>query len=113
MAVLSTKQRNLFDYFRQQFAQVTNPPIDPLREAIVMSLGVELGQEQSVFAENPYLGARIGLSSPVLSPRKYYALKLNEFEQFPVSKFALNYDATEENLQQAIQRVCVEVADQP
>ncbi len=111
MAVLSKKQRNLFDYFRQQFAQVTNPPIDPLREAIVMSLGVELGQEQSVFAENPYLGARIGLSSPVLSPRKYYALKRNEFEQFPVSKFALNYDATEENLQQAIQRVCVEVAD--
>ncbi|ETN91511.1 Glutamate synthase [NADPH] large chain precursor [Gammaproteobacteria bacterium MOLA455] len=110
MAVLSKKQRNLFDYFRQQFAQVTNPPIDPLREAIVMSLGVELGQEQSVFAENPYLGARIGLSSPVLSPRKYYALKRNEFEQFPVSKFALNYDATEENLQQAIQRVCVEVA---
>ncbi|MDB9805013.1 glutamate synthase large subunit [Porticoccaceae bacterium] len=111
MAVLSKKQRNLFDYFRQQFAQVTNPPIDPLREAIVMSLGVELGQEESVFAENPYLGARIGLSSPVLSPRKYYALKRNEFEQFPVSKFALNYDATEENLQQAIQRVCVEVAD--
>ena len=111
MAVLSKKQRNLFDYFRQQFAQVTNPPIDPLREAIVMSLGVELGQEESVFAENPYLGARIGLSSPVLSPRKYYALKRNEFEQFPVSKFALNYDAAEENLQQAIQRVCVEVAD--
>jgi glutamate synthase (NADPH/NADH) large chain len=46
--VLSKKQRNLFDYFRQQFAQVTNPPIDPLREAIVMSLGVELGQEESV-----------------------------------------------------------------
>jgi glutamate synthase (NADPH/NADH) large chain len=76
-----------------------------------MSLGVELGQEESVFAENPYLGARIGLSSPVLSPRKYYALKRNEFEQFPVAKFALNYDATEENLQQAIQRICVEVAD--
>jgi glutamate synthase (NADPH/NADH) large chain len=110
MAVLSKKQRNLFDYFRQQFAQVTNPPIDPLREAIVMSLGVELGQEESVFAENPYLGARIGLSSPVLSPRKYYALKGNEFEQFPVAKFALNYDASEENLQHAIQRVCAEVA---
>ena len=110
MAVLSKKQRNLFDYFRQQFAQVTNPPIDPLREAIVMSLGVELGQEESVFAENPYMGARIGLSSPVLSPRKYYALKRNEFKHFPVAKFALNYDATEENLKQAIERVCAEVA---
>ena len=111
MAVLSKKHRNLFDYFRQQFAQVTNPPIDPLREAIVMSLGVELGREESIFAEDPYLGRRIGLSSPVLSPRKYYALKHNEFEQFPVVKFALNYNAAEENLQQAIRRVCREVAD--
>ncbi|HAU02530.1 MAG TPA: glutamate synthase large subunit, partial [Porticoccaceae bacterium] len=50
-------------------------------------------------------------SSPVLSPRKYYALKHNEFEQFPVVKFALNYNAAEENLQQAIRRVCREVAD--
>jgi len=111
MAVLSKKHRNLFDYFRQQFAQVTNPPIDPLREAIVMSLGVELGREASIFDENPYLGMRIGLSGPVLSPRKYYALKGNEFDQFPVAKFALNYSAAEENLQQAIQRVCAEVAD--
>ena len=111
MAVLSKKHRNLFDYFRQQFAQVTNPPIDPLREAIVMSLGVELGREASIFDENPYLGTRIGLSGPVLSPRKYYALKGNEFDQFPVAKFALNYNAAEENLQQAIQRVCAEVAD--
>ena len=111
MAVLSKKHRNVFDYFRQQFAQVTNPPIDPLREAIVMSLGVELGREESIFEENPYLGTRIGLSSPVLSPRKYYALKLNEFEQFPVVKFALNYDAAKENLQQAIKRLCEEVAE--
>ncbi|MCV6626731.1 MAG: glutamate synthase large subunit, partial [Cellvibrionaceae bacterium] len=48
MAVLSAKKRNLFDYFRQQFAQVTNPPIDPLREAIVMSLGTQLGRELNV-----------------------------------------------------------------
>ena len=45
MAVLSSRQRNLFDYFRQQFAQVTNPPIDPLRESM-MSLAVELGCER-------------------------------------------------------------------
>ena len=72
MAVLSRKHRNLFDYFRQQFAQVTNPPIDPLREAIVMSLGVELGREQSVFDETSFLGQRIGGSCPVrcFSPRK-------------------------------------------
>jgi len=109
MAVLSTRQRNLFDFFRQQFAQVTNPPIDPLREAVVMSLGVELGREGSIFKEQSYLGQRIGLSSPVLSPRKYYALKNNEFSEFPVQKFDLNYDPQTENLKQAVQRVCKEV----
>lgn len=51
MAVLSTKHRSLYDYFRQQFAQVTNPPIDPLRETLVMSLQVQLGREHSLFEE--------------------------------------------------------------
>lgn len=51
MAVLSKKHRNLFDYFRQQFAQVTNPPIDPLRESVVMSLNCELGRELNLFTE--------------------------------------------------------------
>ena len=75
MAVLSTKQRNLFDFFRQQFAQVTNPPIDPLREAVVMSLGVELGRESSIFEEKSYLGQRIGLSSPVLVTAQILRIK--------------------------------------
>ena len=109
MAVLSAKQRNVFDYFRQQFAQVTNPPIDPLRESIVMSLGVELGREGSIFEENADLAHRIGLANPVLSPRKYYALKENVFDEFPVQKFDLNYDPNKENLESAIKRVCSEV----
>ena len=46
MAVLSSKHRTLYDYFRQQFAQVTNPPIDPLRENHVMSLATCIGREQ-------------------------------------------------------------------
>ena len=53
MAVLSRKERSLFDYFRQKFAQVTNPPIDPLRETIVMSLETDLGGEKNLFAEGP------------------------------------------------------------
>jgi len=111
MAVLSRKHRNLFDYFRQQFAQVTNPPIDPLRESIVMSLGVELGREGSVFEERAELAHRIGLSSPVLSPRKYYALKANEFDEFPVQKFDLNFAPDSEDMNAAIRRVCTEVED--
>ena len=49
MPVLSHHTRNLYDYFRQQFAQVTNPPIDPLRESIVMSLQTEIGPECNMF----------------------------------------------------------------
>ncbi len=47
MAVLSTKERSLYDYFRQMFAHVTNPPIDPLREKHVMSLATCIGAEQN------------------------------------------------------------------
>ena len=51
MAVLSRLERSLYDYFRQKFAQVTNPPIDPLRETIVMSLETDLGGEKNVSLE--------------------------------------------------------------
>ena len=50
-AVLSSRPRIVYDYFRQQFAQVTNPPIDPLREAHVMSLATSIGREMNVFCE--------------------------------------------------------------
>lgn len=109
MAVLSQRQRNLFDYLRQQFAQVTNPPIDPLRESMVMSLTVEIGRESGLFEQTAELAQCLSFSSPVLSPRKYYALKHNELDAFRVAKFALNYDASVEDLQSALRRVCSEV----
>jgi len=51
MAVLSQRVRHVADFFRQQFAQVTNPPIDPLRQYIVMSLENRIGSEKNVFYE--------------------------------------------------------------
>lgn len=53
MAVLSQRTRPLFDYFRQAFAQVTNPPLDPLREDCVMSLSTQLGRETNIFHAAP------------------------------------------------------------
>ena len=53
MAVLSRQTRHIADYCRQQFAQVTNPPIAPLREALVMSLNTVIGSESNLFAERP------------------------------------------------------------
>jgi glutamate synthase (NADPH/NADH) large chain len=66
MAVLSTKVRSLYDYFRQMFAQVTNPPIDSLREKHVMSLATCIGQEQNVFDEAQGHAYRVMFKSPIL-----------------------------------------------
>ncbi|MCI0517253.1 MAG: glutamate synthase large subunit [Woeseiaceae bacterium] len=70
MPVLSQKIRSPFDYFRQQFAQVTNPPIDSLRERIVMSLQTNIGRESSLFDIGPEHARHIVMNSPVLSQRK-------------------------------------------
>ena len=70
MPVLSRKIRSPFDYFRQQFAQVTNPPIDSLRERIVMSLQTNIGRESSLFDIGPEHAHHVIMNSPVLSQRK-------------------------------------------
>ncbi|PVF14083.1 glutamate synthase large subunit, partial [Yersinia pestis] len=65
-AVLSSGPRIIYDYFRQQFAQVTNPPIDPLREAHVMSLATSIGREMNVFCEAEGQAHRLSFKSPIL-----------------------------------------------
>ncbi|MEH6650298.1 MAG: glutamate synthase large subunit [Motiliproteus sp.] len=105
MAVLSHRVRPLYDYFRQQFAQVTNPPIDPLREAIVMSLETCLGSERNVFDDSEQHAKRIILASPVLSARKYHKLFYNEILGFETHSLSLNYDP-QLGLQQAVAQLC-------
>jgi glutamate synthase (NADPH/NADH) large chain len=102
MAVLSKKQRPLYDYFRQQFAQVTNPPIDPLREAIVMSLETCLGRELSVYTETEAHARRLILQSPILSPAVYNALIDLNGNGYPTKTFSLAYNPEEKGLQQAV-----------
>jgi glutamate synthase (NADPH/NADH) large chain len=70
MAVLSQKVRSPFDFFRQQFAQVTNPPIDSLRERIVMSLQTNIGRESSLIDIGPEHAQHVIMNSPVLSQLK-------------------------------------------
>ncbi len=91
MPVLSLRVRPLFDYFRQQFAQVTNPPIDSLRERIVMSLQTEIGREWNIFEGKPEHARRVVMNSPVLSQRKLRQL-LNSPELGVSHEFVdLNY----------------------
>ncbi|HLZ22097.1 MAG TPA: glutamate synthase-related protein, partial [Ktedonobacterales bacterium] len=66
-AAYSRQSRAFADYFRQRFAQVTNPPIDPLREQIVMSLDCYLGPRQSLLTETPLHASLLHLESPVLT----------------------------------------------
>lgn len=104
MAVLSTKSRNLFDYFRQQFAQVTNPPIDPLREASVMSLETCFGREHNVFQETNGLAYRAIIGKPVLNYAKLQQLKALDQEYYQFQSISLNYPA-DGDLQQAVEDI--------
>jgi glutamate synthase (ferredoxin) len=67
LAVLSQKPHMLFDYFKQRFAQVTNPAIDPLREGLVMSLEVNIGKRGNILEVGPENADQVTLSSPVLN----------------------------------------------
>ena len=105
MAVLSSRVRHVADYFRQKFAQVTNPAIDPLRESIVMSLETCLGAERNVFEETPEHADRIILSTPVLSPAKFLRLVNNDRPGFEVAQISMNY-RPELGLKKAIEAIC-------
>ncbi len=105
MAVLSSRVRHVADYFRQKFAQVTNPAIDPLRESIVMSLETCLGAERNVFEETPEHADRIILSTPVLSPAKFLRLVTNDRPGFEVAQISMNY-RPELGLKKAIEAIC-------
>ncbi len=69
-AALSERPQLVFSYFRQLFAQVTNPPIDPIREALVMSLVESIGPESNLFEESPAHVRKLELRSPVLTPEE-------------------------------------------
>jgi len=99
LAMLSTMPRSIYDYFRQQFAQVTNPPIDSLRESSVMSLEVCFGPELNIFKETKDHAKRIVSTSPVLSHKKLSTLLKNPY--FSSKNFDLQY-SFKTNLKEAL-----------
>ena len=107
MPVLSTQNRSLYDYFRQQFAQVTNPPIDPIRESNVMSLETYLGPDLNVFEEGSKHAHRLTIESPILSFRKFKQLQELKNKKFSFKILDLNYDK-EINLKDAINKLTQE-----
>ncbi|MEL7448882.1 MAG: glutamate synthase large subunit [Pseudomonadota bacterium] len=107
IAVLSRHSRSLYDYFRQQFAQVTNPPIDPLRETVVMSLQTQIGREANLFDPGVGHAQQIVLNSPVLSQRKLRQILNHERLDGKHVSVDLNRPLAE-SLPDAIDAICQE-----
>ncbi|MDG1066066.1 MAG: glutamate synthase large subunit, partial [Luminiphilus sp.] len=107
LAVLSARDRSIYDYFRQKFAQVTNPPIDPLRESIVMSLEVDLGREGNIFDEIEEHAYRVSLTSPVLSQGKFNTLLNIEDEKLKIADIDATYDPENGDLRSAVEGLCL------
>ncbi|HET6629169.1 MAG TPA: glutamate synthase large subunit [Woeseiaceae bacterium] len=109
MPVLSRQVRSPFDYFRQQFAQVTNPPIDSLRERIVMSLQTTIGRECNLFDIGPEHAEQVVMNSPILSQRKLRQLVGPGPCLFADRYAFIDLNAPEtEGLPQALDRICAE-----
>ncbi len=105
LPVLSRHVRPLYDYFRQQFAQVTNPAIDPLREQIVMSLATCIGREKNMFEESEAHAKRLMIDSPILSNSKYKQLLGTKDPDYAHTIIDLNYPVNDE-LKTALTRIC-------
>jgi glutamate synthase (NADPH) large chain len=109
LAILSGRAPNLFEYFHQLFAQVTNPPIDPIRESLVMSLGTWIGPSGNTLEETPEQCHRIRLPGPILTNEALARIAgLKEQGVFAPIRISAIYEDSgyEDDLSHAVLRLC-------
>ena len=112
LAVLSKQSQHISNYFKQYFAQVSNPPIDPIRERLVMSLYTRIGKSLNLLKESAEHSRQVHISQPILSRDDFYRIK-------GLTQYGMNYciiDATlditkKETLRMAIGKICNEAED--
>ncbi|GIT99645.1 glutamate synthase large subunit [Sulfurovum sp. TSL6] len=119
IAAFSTEQRNFTDFFKQKFAQVTNPPIDPIREKTVMSLNTGFGEVRNVLADDAEHAKRLKTVLPMMSAEKFHILQ--EFgdednEKYDPAYKVGKYDTTyttdlKASLDALVQKVITDVRD--
>lgn len=110
LAVLSKESRHVSNYFKQHFAQVSNPPIDPIRERLVMSLFTRIGVSLNVLDETPQHTNQIHISQPVLlnaDLEKLKHLPAHGFE-YAILRSVFVADGKPGRLEEAINRICAE-----
>ncbi len=119
IAAFSNEQRNFTDFFKQKFAQVTNPPIDPIREKIVMSLNTGFGEIQNILADSSNHAKRLKTVLPVMSATRFSLLQEfgdeNSERYDPTYKYG-QYDTTytsdlKASLDTLIEKIIVDVRD--
>jgi len=112
LSVFSDKPQRLFNYFRQQFAQVTNPPIDPIREELVMSLTGYIGSvHQNLLQAAPEICKMVKLKSPVLTNSQFDILSNLQYKGFYTISLPMlfNPKTGAAGLEKAIQELCLSV----
>lgn len=108
LAILSKKPQLLYNYFKQQFAQVTNPPIDPIRETIIMSQEVILGSEKNILEETEDHCKRLKLRRPVITNQGLNKIRSIENENLKSESISLIYSINKiGGLERAISEVFI------
>nr|YP_007878313.1 ferredoxin-dependent glutamate synthase [Calliarthron tuberculosum]AGA63924.1 ferredoxin-dependent glutamate synthase [Calliarthron tuberculosum] len=108
LAVLSDRSHIIYNYFKQRFAQVTNPAIDPLRESLVMSLTVYIGSKGNILEPSETMARSIKLKSPIINENELLELFTFGFEITKVSTF---FNKAHFNLHQSIDSICQQCLD--
>src|SRR3712207_836756 len=113
LPVLSDRQPPLFSYFKQLFAQVTNPPIDPIREEIVMSLGTGIGAERNLLEETPEHAHQLVMDQPILRNHELETLRNVAHDVFMAHTIDITWPIDEgpDGLQKRLANVCDEAYD--
>ncbi|SFS01467.1 glutamate synthase (NADPH/NADH) large chain [Halomicrobium zhouii] len=105
LSVLSQFNRPLFTYFKQLFAQVTNPPLDNIREELVTSLESRLGYQRNILDESPEHARQLVLDSPVLTDEETTAIKELDANGLSTAVVDITYDESETDLEAAVETV--------
>ena len=111
VAVLSRKPYRLFNYFKQMFAQVTNPPIDPIREELVMTLSGYLGSlQQNLLDESPSHVKMVRFRNPVISNTYFQVVKNLRYKGFSAANLLMHFEAGKggEGLKLAVDQLCAD-----
>jgi glutamate synthase (NADPH/NADH) large chain len=111
VAVLSRKPYRLFNYFKQLFAQVTNPPIDPIREELVMTLTGYLGSlQQNLLEVSPDHVKMVRFRNPVISNTYFQVVKNLRYKGFSAANLVMHFDAGKgaAGLQSAVEQLCID-----